>query len=158
MRRVSSFTFLFLGGFGVGLQVMIGFIAGGGTGDYVYRLAYFTAIAAPFLALGTWLSPGRRWRELGLAMLIGAAVCVGSFSVAIFVPDEQGVVIDRSQLRPYLALVPGFANLALVTLAGLLLCLRGGGGVPTAPGRLVRAGAGEIGLFLRASLHSVRRK
>ena len=125
VRRIASLLFLFLGGFGVGMQVMIGFIAGGGAADYAGRLLYFTAIAIPFLALGTWLSPGRRWRELGLTILIGAGVCVGSFSVAIFFPDEQGVLMDRSQLEPYLALGPGFANLALVIAIGLGLVLRG---------------------------------
>ena len=124
MRRIASLIFLVLGGFGVGMQVMIGFMGGGGAADYAGRLAYFTAIALPFLALGTWLSPAKRWRELGLAILIGAGVCVGSFSTVIFLPDEQGVMIDRAELTPYLALVPGFANLAAVGVIGLLLLLR----------------------------------
>ena len=128
MWRAASILFLFVGGFCVGMQVMIGFIAGGGPSDYLRRLAYFTAVAIPFLALGTWLSPGRRWRELGLTILIGAAVCVGSFSVTMFLPDEQGVIMDRSQLTPYLALGPGFANLAALVLAGLLLTFGEGRG------------------------------
>ena len=125
MRRVASLLFLFLGGFGVGMQVMVAFFAIPGGYEYARSLAYFSVIAAAPLAIGTWLSPGRRWRELGLAVLIGAAVCVGSFSVAIFFPDEQGVIMDRRPLAPFVALAPGLANLLLVTAAGLWLYLRG---------------------------------
>jgi hypothetical protein len=128
MRRGLSLLLLVVGGFCVGMQVMIAFIAGGDAADYAGRTAYFTAIAAFFLAFGTWLSPGHRWRELGLAILVGAAVCAGSFSVTIFLPDEQGVVVDKQELVPYLALVPGFANLALLVAMGLALYLRGGRG------------------------------
>jgi hypothetical protein len=158
IRRVASLVFLFLGGFCVGMQVMIAFLAGGGALDYALRLAYFTAVAAPILALGAWLSPGQRWRELGLTMLIGAGVCGGAFSSAIFLPDEHGVMMDRAELTPYLALGPGFANLTLIAGAGLLLYLRGGDGRPTRFGRLARGGIGEVGVFVRASLDAVRRK
>jgi hypothetical protein len=158
MRRGASIIFLVLGGFCVGMQVMIAFIAGGGTADYAGRLAYFTAIAIPFLALGTWLSTGRRWRALGLAMLIGAGVCVASFGVTIFLPDEGGEVVNRAELTPYLALVPGFVNLALIIAAGALLYVRGGGGKPTPVGKAVRGLAGEISVAVRASANAVRRK
>jgi hypothetical protein len=126
MRRLGANLFFVLGGFCVGMQVMVAFIAGDpGLADDVGRIVYFSAIAVPFLALGTWLSPGRRWRELGLTLLIGAAVCVGSFSAVLLVPDEQGFVPHLEEV-PFTALVPGFTNLALLLAIGLLLYLRGG--------------------------------
>jgi hypothetical protein len=126
MRRAASALLLVIGGFCVGMQVMIAFIAGGDHGQFVGRWLYFTAIAASFQALAAWASPGRRYREIGLSILIGAAVCVGSFSVAIFLPDEQGTVMELSHLRPYLAVIPGFANLCAVVTTGALLYLTGG--------------------------------
>ena len=126
MRRGLSILLFAIGGFCVGMQVMIAFVAGGEAADYAGRTAYFSAIAVVFLAFATWASPGLRWRELGLTILIGAAVCVGSFSVTIFLPDEQGVVMETKELVPYLALVPGFLNLALVAAMGSLLYVQGG--------------------------------
>jgi hypothetical protein len=150
--------FFIVGGFCVGMQVLVAFLWPDGAANYALLLAYFTAIAAPFLALGTWLSPGRRWRELGLTILIGAGVCVGSFSTTIFLPDENGVMVDRARLAPYLALAPGYANSVVVFGAGLLLYLRGGGGKPMLIGRAVRDVLGEIELTVRASVGGMRRK
>lgn len=156
IRRVSSIILLFLGGFCVGMQVMVAFIADKSAAGYSGRTLYFTAIAAAVLALGTWISPGRRWRELGLSILIGAAVCVGSFSVTIFLPDEQGHVMDKGELVPYLALAPGFANLVLITGLGLILFIRGGGGEASTIGRLAREAAGQVSMKFRLTLDALR--
>ena len=156
IRRVSSIVLLFLGGFCVGMQVMVAFIADKSAAGYSGRTLYFTAIAAAVLALGTWASPGRRWRELGLAMLIGAGVCVASFSTAIFMPDEQGRMMDKGELVPYLALGPGFANLGLVVGLGLILYIRGGGGEPSALARVVREAGAQISMNLRLTWDALR--
>ena len=157
-RRILSIAFFTIGGFCVGMQVMIAFVEGYGPADYIGRTLYFSAIAALFLAAGTAVSPGRRWRELGLTILIGAAVCVGSFSTVIFLPDEQGVTMDGKELQPYLAMGPGFTNLALLVVLGVLLYVRGGSGSPTLIGRLARSGVANLAFTLRASLQGLRRK
>ena len=123
MRRLMSIILLLVGGFCVGMQVMIGFMAiPADPGGKLAPLVTFTMLAIPFLAIGTWLSPGDRMRELGLTLLIGAAVCVGSFSVTLFLPDEQGVVAGIGSLTPYIDTSQGLANLAVIAVLGFLLC------------------------------------
>ena len=110
-----------IGGLLVGVQVMIAFFAG--TFGDLGSLAYFTAITVPFLALGAWLSPGDRSREVAITLLAGATICVASFSFALFVPDETGATI-RLEKVPASAFTTGFVNLALVYVGSLLLLFR----------------------------------
>jgi hypothetical protein len=122
MRRLMSIILFLVGGFCVGMQVMIGFMAiPPDPGGKLPPLVTFTALAVPFLAIATWLSPGDRMRELGLTVLIGAAVCVGSFSITIFTPNEQGVVPGMGSLTPYVDTGQGLANLAVIAILGFLL-------------------------------------
>ncbi|HEV2866350.1 MAG TPA: hypothetical protein VGX37_07530 [Allosphingosinicella sp.] len=105
----------------VGVQVLIGFLAGI-FGD-VGILAYFTAVALPFLVLGAFVTPGDWPREVAITMLAGATVCVGSFSIVLFLPDESGATL-KLEAVPLSALSTGFVNLVLVFIAGLLLLFR----------------------------------
>ena len=122
MRRWASIILFVIGGFCVGMQVMIAFMKI--PPDYprgVPPILYFGAIAALFLIPATWLSPARRWRELGLTMLIGAAVCIGSFAISIAAPVEEGGVGGLGELEGYVDWTQGWANLAVIAIAGLLL-------------------------------------
>ena len=122
MRRWGSILLFVIGGFCVGMQVMIGFMLI--PPDYprqIPPILYFAAVAVPFLAAATWLSPGRRWRELGLTMLVGAAVCVGSFAITIAAPADEGGVGGLGPLAGYVDWTQGWANLAAIVLAALLL-------------------------------------
>jgi len=123
MRRWASIVLFVIGGFCVGMQVMIGFMHV--PADYPGRelppLVEFTAIPIPFLAAGTWLSPGRRWRELGMTMLIGAAVCVGSFAITIGSPVEEGGTGGLGPLAGYVDWTQGWVNAAVVATTGLAL-------------------------------------
>ena len=122
MRRVMSIILFVVGGFCVGMQVMIGFMAVPPDPDgSLPPLITFTAIALPFLALGTWLSPGRRWRELGMTMLIGGAVCVGSFAVTLAAPVDDGGTGGLGPLQGYVDWVQGWTNVAVIAFAGLTL-------------------------------------
>jgi hypothetical protein len=109
---------LMVAGLLVGVQVLIGFLAG--TFGDLGLLAYFTAVALPFLVLGAFITPGDWPREVAITILTGATVCVGSFSVVLFVPDESGATV-KLEAVPISALSTGFLNLALIILAGLLL-------------------------------------
>jgi hypothetical protein len=75
MRRVLSIILFVLGGWLFTSELMMAWIdPGEGVGMQIGMLAVLTVFAAPFLLLGTWASPGRRWRELGLTMMIAAGV------------------------------------------------------------------------------------
>ena len=124
MRRGLSAILFVIGGFCVGMQVMIAFLDV--PPDYpgqVPPILYFGAIAALFLIPATWLSPGRRWRELGLTLLVGAAVCVGTFAISIGAPVEEGGVGGIGPLEGYVDWAQGWANVAAIAIAGLLLML-----------------------------------
>ena len=124
MRRVASIILFVIGGFCVGMQVMIGFLDV--PPDYPGQtppILYFAAIALPFLAAATWDSPGRRWHELGLTMLIGAAICVGSFAITITASPEEGGTGGLGPLEGYVDWKQGWANVAAIAIAALGLML-----------------------------------
>jgi hypothetical protein len=122
MRRVSSIILFVIGGFCVGMQVMIAFMKiPPEYPDKLPPIFLFTAIALLFLIPATWLSPGRRWRELGVTMLIGAAVCVGSFAVTIGATPEEGGTGGLGPLQGYVDWGQGWANVAVIAIAGLLM-------------------------------------
>lgn len=128
MRRAASIVLFVIGGFCVGMQVMIGFMKI--PPDYPRELPpilHFSAIALLFLVPATLASPGRRWRELGLTMLIGAAVCVGSFAITLAAPVDEGGVGGLGPLDGYVDWTQGWINVAAIALVGVtLLLVRGG--------------------------------
>ena len=122
MRRWGSIILFVIGGFCVGMQVMIGFMKI--PPDYprdMPPIILFTAVAALFLIPATWLSPARRWRELGMTMLIGAGVCLGSFAVTLAAPPEDGGVGGTAQLEGYVDWAQGWTNVVLIVTAGLAM-------------------------------------
>lgn len=128
MRRIASTILFVFGGFCVGMQVMIGFL--NVPPDYpraVPPIFYFTAIALLFLLPATWISPGQRWRELGITMLIGATVCVGSFAITITAKPEEGGTGGLGPLEGYVDWSQGWANVAAIAIAGAVLLFIGGG-------------------------------
>lgn len=164
MRRTASYLLFILGGHFVSLQVFIGLgllDAVPGIGDDVERLARFLGVALPFLLLGTWLSPGERWRELGRTLLIGTAVALFALVTVIFPPGLPG----GPGLAPYaadLSWAAGIPNLLLVGGAGgLLLYWNGAGRRRSATGDRLRRGATalatSLSTSLRASLAAMRR-
>ena len=128
MRRWASIILFVIGGFCVGMQVMIGFMHVPPEHAGVSPLIEFTAIAALFLFPATLLSPGRRWGELGKAMLIGEAVCIGSFAVTLAAPVEEGGVGGLGPLKGYVDWTQGWLNAGAIAAAGLLLMFVGGTG------------------------------
>ena len=122
MRRVLSIILFVIGGFCVGMQVMIAFM--NVPPDYpgqIPPIIYFASIAALFLIPATALSPGRRWRELGLTMVVGAAVCVGSFAVTITAKPEEGGTGGLGPLEGYVDWTQGWVNVGAIAVVGLAL-------------------------------------
>lgn len=165
MRRTASYFLFILGGFFVAVQVFVGLgllDRVPGIGDDAARLAWFMAVALPFLLLGAWLSPGERWRELGRTLLVGIAVALFGFASVLFPPGPGG----SPELAPYAAQLTwasGIPNLLLVGAAGSLLLYRNGAGRRrSAAGTLLRGMATALSTSLstqlRASLGAVRRR
>lgn len=74
MRRVFSAILFFLGGWILAGVGVVGFMpAEEGISPWA-MVAVFICVAAPFLLIGTWVSPGRRLAELGLTLMITAGV------------------------------------------------------------------------------------
>ena len=125
MRRWASIILFVVGGFCVGMQVMIAFMkAPPGYSPQVPPILYFSAIALLFLMPATWLSPGRRWRELGVTMLTGAAICIGSFAVTLTGrPEDNGFGGGGGlgQLEGYVDWAQGWTNVAVIAVAALLM-------------------------------------
>ena len=122
MRRALSIVLFVIGGFCVGMQVMIAFMKiPPGYADKQPPLILFTAIALLFLIPATWASPGRRWRELGLTMLVGAAVCVGSFAVTIAAPVAEGGTGGLGSIEGYVDWTQGWINVAVIAVAGIAM-------------------------------------
>ena len=127
MRRGASILLFVIGGFCVGMQVMIAFMKV--PPDYPNQLPpifLFTSVAALFLIPATWLSPGRRWWELGVTMLAGMAVCVGSFAITISATPEEGGTGGLGPLEGYVDWTQGWTNVAAIAVAGLsMMFVRG---------------------------------
>lgn len=163
LRRLSSVILFVIGGFCVGMQVMIAFVRTPEESEaLVSPLIFFTGFAALFLAPATWISPGHRWRKLGLTLFLGATIVAASTASLILVPDETGFKPDIAPLRQYLDPVQGFANLGAVIAAGIALSWFGGGGTPLvtrdevrqegrAIVRIVRDGSFEFGRAMKAA-------
>lgn len=115
MRRVVSVLFLALGGWLLMAEPLLAFI------DFAPKLSGAQAVVALFalgiagvpLALGVLLSPGERWRELGLTILLamGAALFCGA-SVAAILMDPG--------FKPFMPLMPPMPNVAIAPLFGAL--------------------------------------
>jgi hypothetical protein len=74
MRRGCSVILLILGGWILGSVGVMGLMPPEQEISPWVFVGMFAAFAAPFLLIGTWMSPGRRWPELGLTLMIAAGV------------------------------------------------------------------------------------
>ena len=131
MRRFFSVVLFVLGGWMLLGEMMMAFIdIEPGFGDTVYMIGFLALFAGVPLLLGAAVSPGQRWRELGLTMLICVAFVLFTAISAAFVFLDPAMArympMDQfSQLKPNLAV--GIANLLVVAVAGWWLYRRGGG-------------------------------
>lgn len=130
VRRFLSVLFFVLGGWMLLSQLMVAFIdAGERIGLNLAMMGFMLLFALPFLLIGAWISPGQRWRELGLTILITAGIAIFCGLAALL------VMLDPKFMRlmppmPEIGLSPvtGFVNLALVIGVGVLLYRRAASG------------------------------
>ena len=125
MRRVVSAIFLFLGGWLLTAEPILAFMDfGPGMGGAMPAvLAFVLLLAAVPLGIGVALSPGRRWRELGLTILIasGMAAFTGLGLAAMFLDPGFKQFMPAMPPLPDIAPAAGTLNLIALVSAGLLL-------------------------------------
>lgn len=123
MRRALSIVLFILGGWALACEVLIAWIGAGETrAMHVGVSLVALAFSLPFLLLGLWASPGRRLADLGMTMVIAAAIGAGSaLTIFMLMSDPQFLLLlpFQSPARN-LAYHPllGAVNLVLVGGAG----------------------------------------
>ncbi len=136
MRRVFSVVLLVFGGWMLLTEAVGAFFdVDPGLGDNAAVIGIFALISLIPLMLGAWASPGRRWRELGLTILIaiGMAAFCGLATMAVFL--DPG-------FKPYLPPMPkfeftpvlGVVNAVVIGALGALLYRSGKADPGSSPG------------------------
>jgi hypothetical protein len=118
IRRFLSVVLFVLGGWLLTSELVAAFIdAEPGIGDNLLMIAVFAVLTAPLLLLGVWASPGRRWQEFGLTVLIAAGVAFGcGLVIFLFVNDPTAAKL-MPQPMPRIDLAPVFGTINLLLVA-----------------------------------------
>lgn len=115
MRRLLSVLLFVLGGWLLSAEPAIAFIAFGGDeikGKLFAAMIMLGIVAVP-LAIATVVSPGDRWQELGLTILLSAAATA-------FCCLAIAAVFFDSGMKPFLADLPPTRNIVLAPVTGVL--------------------------------------
>jgi hypothetical protein len=129
VRRLSSVLFFVLGGWIFMVEPLAAFFnfVPGHSLAVPFMMAFCLVLAAIPLGIATALSPGQRWRELGLTILLstGAAALGGGSAIVMFNDPAFEAVAPP---MPELGFAPliGTLNLIAVIAVGVLLYRRAG--------------------------------
>jgi uncharacterized membrane protein len=130
MRRVASIILFVLGGWMLTSEAMVAWMDMGlGWSAQLVGLAVMLPFFLVPLGLGAWASPGNRFAELGLTLMIAAGVAAFC-ALAVFLAFNDPQVIKMmppGQKIPNFAINPllGGLNLLLIAGCGYLLWRRG---------------------------------
>lgn len=130
MRRVASVILFVLGGWMLTTESAVAWLdMEQGMAAQFFTLAIFLVLAAIPLVLGTWASPGNRWADLGLTLMITAGV-TAFVAVAILLAMNDPAVakmMPPDRPLPDIAINPvfGFINLLLIAGGGYALWRKG---------------------------------
>ena len=121
MRRVLSVLLFILGGWIAMTELMAAFLDAepGSFADNAAIIGIFGALAGVFLLLGTWASPGRRWRELGLTILIAAGWGTLCGLMVVMIMNDPTARPLFPQDMPHIDTVPALGILNLIAVAAL---------------------------------------
>ena len=133
IRRIVSILLFILGGWMLSGELAAAFLDFKmGLAGIAIAFGAFAVFAGVPLLLAAWASPGHRWQELGLTILI----CVGLAAFSII--STAAIFLDpgAKQFLPPLPpiefdFVVGTLNFAVVTVAGWLLYRSRGPGAAT---------------------------
>lgn len=121
MRRAISVPLFVLGGWIVMTELMTAFVdIEPGLADNLWMIAIFAILAVPLLLLGAWASPGRRWRELGMTLLIAAGIGAFCGLATLLVLNDPKFMELMPLPLPEIDLAPvfGVVNLLLISAFG----------------------------------------
>jgi hypothetical protein len=126
MRRVVCVILFVIGGWLLSSEFMMGSLdVGQGVGVQLGAVGMMAILAAPFLTLGTWASPGIRFAELGLTLMIvagvGAFLGIVMFTVTHDPSFKQLLPPDQSMPEFHFTPVFAAANLLIIGGGGYLL-------------------------------------
>jgi hypothetical protein len=127
MRRVVSVILLILGGWILVSASMMSWmvVANVAVAERLGMLGFMTAFAMPFLLLGMWASPGNRFADIGLTMMIAAGVSAFMALAFWMIMSDPGFkqLLPPDRPMPEIRMGPGLglANLLIVGGSGWLL-------------------------------------
>ena len=126
MRRVVCVILFLIGGYVLsGELIMSSLDVGEGVVEQLGMAGIMAAFAAPFLLLGTWASPGNRFAELGLTLMIvaglGAFIALIMFMLTHDPSFKQLMPPDKPMPQIHFAWLFGLANLVVIASGGYLL-------------------------------------
>lgn len=120
MRRGCSVVLLVIGGWILASVGIIGLAPAEEAISPWAMVAIFAGVAAPFLLIGAWMSPGKRLSELGITLMISAGLAL------LVVVTMAAVAFDKAFQRLMPEPMPKFDFTSPAMIISLLLI--GGGG------------------------------
>jgi hypothetical protein len=129
MRRTISIILFILGGWILASEAMMAWITVGGAelglAGRLGMIGIMAGFAMPFLLLGMWVSPGNRFADIGMTMMIaggiGAALALMMFMIWSDPGMKQFMPPDKPMPQFGLAPALGIANLLVIGGGGWLL-------------------------------------
>jgi hypothetical protein len=123
VRRFAAVILFVLGGWMITTEVLMAWIDVGQTlAVQIGLIAICLALAAPFLLLGLWASPGDRPVELGLTIMIAAGIGAAMTLIIFVLLSDPAVISMMPSDRP----VPHFRVAVLVGLVNQVVVAGGG--------------------------------
>ena len=129
MRRVVSVILFVLGGWVLSSGAMMAWIDLGeatGIAARVFAFGAFALFSAPFLLGALWASPGNRLAELGLTLMIIAAIGAGLALMMFVVMNDPSIrqAMPPDQPMPQFRFAPLSGAVSLLLLGGGGFALR----------------------------------
>jgi hypothetical protein len=120
VRRSASVVLFVLCGWMLSAGVMMGWVdLDEGLGMQLVMAGIVCLFSLPFLLLAVWASPGNRWREAGLTILIAAGLGGAMALMLILVMNDPSFIqlMPPEQAMPHLKFVP-LSGIVTVLLFG----------------------------------------
>jgi cation transport ATPase len=124
VRRGCSITLFVIGGWLLATVAIVGLMPEDQAVSRWAIVGVFAALAAPFLLAATWASPGKRWAELGLTLMVTAGIALTIvITMAAFFFDPAVKRFMPEPLPPFDFTSPAMI-VSIVLMAGLGYLLR----------------------------------